>query len=587
MDIERNINQISNILNNSPIRQHLKNNNKISLFESERNILNDIDKIMKVNKENLQNKLKVVILGEVKAGKSTLINSLIGKKVSYTNVLEATASILEIKYSKEEKVLIYKVDGNCIKLKSLGELNKLIDANKENQEFFAKINKIVISTNIDKLKDLILVDTPGLNTVTSENEEKTENYIANSDVILWVINSHHLGQTDIVEKIEKVLDYGKPIICVLNRIDEIDADKDELIEYVENEMWYMFSEIFAISAKQAWDGYCKKDISKIQESNINELYDYLINDIERNANDVQMNSILESIKTQVMRDLIVHQKTQLRLNIMLESFQKDKKELEEFNERIKEIINNKLSEWLDKEFFKKERILLKDCDKDKEFNNLIKEYTSEDYINRIVNDEYENLQEFIINEWKNNTEEFLKRQHIGGIDIELETLIDLDSIIETENIKDNNIVDGIKQGGITASALGIGLAGYSAWIGPAAAYVSIGSAVATFVPPLLIAGAIAGGTLKVIESYKRKNDRKNDRYKQIEDLDSKIKDSFKKNVLYKMKKNLYDMSDYYLENSFKIITSILEQCNITIDEVIKINSNIKTYINEVDNISYM
>lgn len=577
MDLEK-INKITNILNDSPIRIHLKNINNISIFENEKVVLNDIDRIIEINKQNLHEPLKIVVLGEVKAGKSTLVNSLIGKKVSYTNVVEATAAILEIKYNNQEKISINRIDGNNIELMSLNELDNLIDENKNNQEFFSKINKISIQTNIDRLKEITLVDTPGLNTVTNENERRTEDYIANADVILWILNSHHLGQSDVVDKIEEVLDYGKPIICVLNRIDEINCDSYDLIEYVKSEMGYMFTEVFATSAKKAWDGYIESNKSKIKESNIDDLYEYIVNNIERNAESVQLNSIVDSIKIQIEKDFHTHKETELRIDAMLQSFQKDIKELNEFNERLKGIISNKITEWIDTEFFEEEKQLLNNCS-DEEFIKLAKKYTSEQHIQTIVNLKYEKLQSYIVDEWQNNTEEFIKRQCINEINV-IES-INPCNIVGTKNTKNNNeVIDGIKQGGITAGAIGMGLAGYAAWLGPAAAYVSIGSAVAAFLPPLLIAGALGGAAWKLVGSDKKKINR----YNQIDSLVFEIKLVVKRNIATRMKENLYNICDYYLENSSKMITSIIEQCNITSDELIKIKDEINIYINKVNSI---
>ena len=101
-----NINHVVEILSNSPLRQYLEGNESRTLFEEERKVLNKIDDIIRTNIANLQNPLKAVVLGEVKAGKSTLINSLIQKEVAYTNVVEATAAIVEVKYNKTENIFI-------------------------------------------------------------------------------------------------------------------------------------------------------------------------------------------------------------------------------------------------------------------------------------------------------------------------------------------------------------------------------------------------------------------------------------------------------------------------------------------------
>ena len=59
MDLEK-INKITNILNDSPIRIHLKNINNISIFENEKVVLNDIDRIIEINKQNFNEQLKIV-----------------------------------------------------------------------------------------------------------------------------------------------------------------------------------------------------------------------------------------------------------------------------------------------------------------------------------------------------------------------------------------------------------------------------------------------------------------------------------------------------------------------------------------------
>lgn len=567
------LNDKINMLETSPIRQYLKNNNKISLFEDERVILSDIDKIINTNKENLHNPLKIVVLGEVKAGKSTLVNSLIGKKVSYTNVVEATAAILEIKYSKQEKIIIEQKNQEQINLNSLNELDKLMDSNRNNQNFFDNIKKISIFTDTERLKEITLVDTPGLNTVTSENAERTDGYIVNADVVLWILNSHHLGQSDISEKIEEVLDYGKPIICVLNRIDEVNGDASEIIAYVQNEMGYMFTEIFATSAKNAWDGYIEKNSLKVKESNINELYSYIVNNIERNAEQVQIDSIFKSMTVQIMRDLYTHKNTKLKIEEMLATFDEDLRELNEFNNTLKQITNNKISEWIDTKFFETEKQLLLNCDDDKEFINLAKKYSSDEYIRSLINCQYEELNNYILDEWKNNTEQFVKKQIQG--ELAMPSTINPYSMISPEPIQNNNdVIEGAKQGGITAGAVGLGLAGYAAWLGPAAAYVSIGSAVSAFFPPLLIVGAIGGAVWKLASKDKNKVNR----YNQIDALVFEIKSAIKNNVISSMKNNLYQASDNYYNNSSLMIMSILKQCNTSKEQIEKINIELDKYI---------
>ena len=562
------------ILKESPIRKHVKENEgSITIFENEKNLLNDIDKIIDTARSNICNPLKLVVLGELKAGKSTLINSLIGKKVSYTNVVEATATIQEVAYSNEERIIIeYKSNDNK-QLNSLEELDELMDLNRNNQDFFQEIIKIRVNTNIERLKEITIVDTPGLNTITTENAQRTDNYIANSDVILWVINAHHLGQSDIVDKIEEVLDYGKPIIGVINRIDEIDGDIDELIEYVQDEMGYMFEEIFATSAKKAWDGYIVKDKDKVKESNINELYNFIVNNIEKKANKVQDLSVYKTIETQLSRDLMIHNNTKIKIETLIEKINGDIKELDAFNKNTKKIINNKIDEWISRQFFEKERDILIEQSSKIDFNEQKEKYINDRYLDNLVSAKYKELNNYLEEEWKSYVHNLLTKEVKN-----LKFSISIDKDIQLEINTTDAVAEGATQGGLTAAAAGLGLAGYAAWLGPAAAYVTIGGAIATFVPPLAIAGITGGAVFNLLKSSKNKQNNLRD----IDNFTRDIKEIIRTTAAIEIKMNLQNISDLYYDSAMENLQAILTQCNTSLEEINNIKYDIENYVNRMN-----
>ncbi|EPZ56428.1 50S ribosome-binding GTPase family protein [[Clostridium] sordellii ATCC 9714] len=84
----------------SPIRRCLSNEINIPFKKIvKKNLIETMDSLDKLFKQPDQ-PLKIAIIGEVKSGKSTLVNSIIQNEVSEVDVLEATSSILNIKYSK-------------------------------------------------------------------------------------------------------------------------------------------------------------------------------------------------------------------------------------------------------------------------------------------------------------------------------------------------------------------------------------------------------------------------------------------------------------------------------------------------------
>src|SRR3974377_138356 len=55
--------------------------------------------------------IDVAILGQFKAGKSSFLNSLIGKPILPVGVIPVTTTITRLQYGKEERAIIHYFDG--------------------------------------------------------------------------------------------------------------------------------------------------------------------------------------------------------------------------------------------------------------------------------------------------------------------------------------------------------------------------------------------------------------------------------------------------------------------------------------------
>ena len=76
----------------SPLREYLNEDVNIPFKDMISNQLYSSLERFKVISENESNPLKIVIVGEVKSGKSSLINALVKSKVSEVDVLESTSN---------------------------------------------------------------------------------------------------------------------------------------------------------------------------------------------------------------------------------------------------------------------------------------------------------------------------------------------------------------------------------------------------------------------------------------------------------------------------------------------------------------
>ena len=118
-NINKYICDIKETLLNSPIRERLAQEEivpfKNIVFE---NLNKQIENIKGLESTTYK-ALNIAIVGEVKSGKSSFLNALLGKKVSKVDVLEATSSVIEVVYGEKG---IERID--CFSRKSLiGDLN--------------------------------------------------------------------------------------------------------------------------------------------------------------------------------------------------------------------------------------------------------------------------------------------------------------------------------------------------------------------------------------------------------------------------------------------------------------------------------
>ena len=161
----------------------------------------------------------VGLVGRPNVGKSTLLNSIIGKKVSITsNKPQTTRNLIQGIYNKDDIQMVF-VDTPGIH-KSKNKLGKVL-----NKQAFFSIDDV--------------------------------------DVILFLVDvSEELGGGDkfIIELLKEV---NKPVILLLNKIDKIKKDKI-LLKIDEYKNLYNFSEIIPISA------YKKDNVDRLL--NVLEIY---------------------------------------------------------------------------------------------------------------------------------------------------------------------------------------------------------------------------------------------------------------------------------------------------------------------------
>ena len=128
----------------------------------------------------------LVILGEFKRGKSTIINALLGKELAPSNVSPETYTINEISYGQIPKVEAVLENGDR-RVLTFRDITR--DRLKVKMRLYpSKIAYLDIKDNAEILKELRIVDTPGLSDLEDLDKQVTE-YLVNADAIMYAPSS--------------------------------------------------------------------------------------------------------------------------------------------------------------------------------------------------------------------------------------------------------------------------------------------------------------------------------------------------------------------------------------------------------------
>lgn len=537
---------------NSPIRNSLKDDKSIPFKKIISHNLEDVMNNVDIIFEKPEKPIKIVIVGEVKSGKSTLLNSIIEKEISEVDVLEATSSIINVYYSK---------DSICF-----------IDENKV----------INIGIDLEYLKNMNIVDTPGLRSITQENENMTLNYIQNSDLIIFVFDSTHIGQEDIKEALDCISLYGKNIVGVLNKADLLEK-QESVLNFAQEEYGVYIDDFFIVSAylekqdivsKNAVAG--AKDIiiggyNELRE-NFKNLREY-IDLIYKNSESIKTESIKSSIESITHKEKIYHYEYLKSIEMIENEIINHKNLLNNKSEYIQSKIKFEIDDWVNKVFLEDEiNRINKNID-------VASDYINESYINSIINDKKNEFDDIFFKEWNeciNEVNEIANENIKNFIDnsMFIKENIDLPRIkIGNEDIDMNEMLATIGAGAILGATSGSAIAVYAAGIGTSASTITIGSAMLTYCPPLLIAGTLTGGIGKVIYD-KIKNDKRNkDIIRDIETFKENIKPNIS-NILI----NMYDKASCEIVKINQEIFESSKELSINEYELNDFKNKIKEYI---------
>ena len=136
-------------------------------------------KLLSLEKKLSSGQLHLAVLGQMKRGKSSLINALLNANVLPTGILPVTAIITEIRYALTPAATIVYATGGLRESVLLSDLASYITeaGNPGNKKQVASVEIVYPSPFLENG----IIDTPGIGSTHSHNTEITERYLGEVD----------------------------------------------------------------------------------------------------------------------------------------------------------------------------------------------------------------------------------------------------------------------------------------------------------------------------------------------------------------------------------------------------------------------
>lgn len=173
-------------------------------------------KSKELGRKTLEREFAIAFCGHFSAGKSSMINSLIGEDILPSSPIPTSANLVKIK-SGEEYARVFFKEGKPRLYPAPYDYETVKNYCKDGDQ----IESLEIShKGAGILNDVVVMDTPGIDSADDAHRISTESALHLADLVLYVMDYNHVQSELNFLFTKELTDAGKELYLVVNMIDK-------------------------------------------------------------------------------------------------------------------------------------------------------------------------------------------------------------------------------------------------------------------------------------------------------------------------------------------------------------------------------
>ena len=240
----------------------------------------------------------LMVMGSFSTDKSSFINALVGEEIAAVEAKPTTAVVTKLCYGEQDKLLLHFRDGS-VQAATSKEFTRMTAVNDEAKlnEIHEKLDYVERQIPLEMLKQISIIDSPGLNDVKEKRSEATEQFVSKADTVLWMFSPVQLATREEMAVMDRLTPRLKPI-AVVNKMDLLDEEEDDPEEFLAKARETLKGRVQAvvgISAKLELEGKKENNALKREIDNFAELEKAVVDLVLPHRERFKLNTLLDGL----------------------------------------------------------------------------------------------------------------------------------------------------------------------------------------------------------------------------------------------------------------------------------------------------